>query len=160
MSKLLSLAPVKRSSDVIALRHLYDECESLGVHSDTYGCLLCPVLLQLIPEDIALAYTCRTDSSGEWKVPELIQFLQNEVQSRERALQLTRPGITQRDIQTNNRSLGKTTVFCENKPKKWSVPSAMALHTATNAPQTCVYCDSKNHKPEHCPENSVSARKE
>lgn len=42
MSKLLILTPVKRSSDVVALRHLYDECEiqirsleSLGVDSDT-----------------------------------------------------------------------------------------------------------------------------
>lgn len=46
-----------------------------------YGSLLCPVLLQLMPEDIALAYTRQLDSDGEWKVPELIQFLQKEVQS-------------------------------------------------------------------------------
>ncbi|XP_054865193.1 uncharacterized protein LOC111581998 [Amphiprion ocellaris] len=87
-----------------ALRHLYDECEiqirsleSLGVQSDTYGCLLCPVLLQLIPEDIALAYTHQPNSTNEWKVPELIQFLQNKVQSREQALQLTRPGHASKD---------------------------------------------------------------
>ncbi|KAM9793657.1 uncharacterized protein ACBT44_018015 isoform 1-T1 [Syngnathus typhle] len=99
MSKLLNLTPVKKSSDVAALRHLYDECEiqirsleSLGVQSDTYGCLLCPVLLQLVPEDIALAYTRQPNSTNDWKVQELIKFLQNEVQSRERALQLTRPG--------------------------------------------------------------------
>ena len=92
MSKPLSLTPVKISSDIAALRHLYDECEiqirsleSMGVHSDTYGCLLCPVLLQLLPEDIALLYTRKSDPNGEWKVLELIQFLQNEVQSRERA---------------------------------------------------------------------------
>ena len=95
MSKLLNLTPVRKSSDVAALRQLYDECEiqirsleSLGVHSDTYGCLLCPVLLQLIPENIALDYTHISDSSGEWRVPELILFLQNEVQSSERALLL------------------------------------------------------------------------
>lgn len=167
MSKLLSLTPVKKSSDVVALRHLYDECEiqirsleSLGVYSDTYGCLLCPVLLQLLPEDIALAYTRKSDSSGEWKVLELIQFLQNEVQSRERALQLTRPGITQKDFPPQNRSFNKPAPPFENKPKKWNVPSATALHTASNVPQTCVYCDSANHKPEHCPDNSVAARKE
>lgn len=84
----LNLAPVKKSSDVVALRNWYDGCEiqifsleSLGVHSDTYA-LLCPVLLQLIPEDIVLAYTHKSDPSGEWKVLKLIQFLQNEVQSR------------------------------------------------------------------------------
>ena len=167
MSKLLNLTPVKRSADIMALRHLYDECEiqirsleSLGVHSDTYGCLLCPVLLQLIPDDIALAYTRKSDPSGEWKVLELIQFLQNEVQSRERALQLTRPGNTQRDIPPNNRSFSKPASFSENRPKKWTLPTAAALHTASTDPQRCVYCDSANHKPEHCPDNSVAARKE
>lgn len=67
MSKLLTLTPVKRSSDIAALRYLYYECEmqissleSLGVHSDTYGNLLCPVLLQLIPDELALGYTCNT----------------------------------------------------------------------------------------------------
>lgn len=62
----LSLA--KRSSYVAALRSLYDECEiqilhleSLGAHSDTYGSLLRPVLLQLIPNDISLDYTRQTD---------------------------------------------------------------------------------------------------
>lgn len=85
MSKLLNLAPVQRSSIVAALRQLYDECEiqicsleSMAVHSDTYGCLLCPVLFQLIPEDIALTYTHKSDQNGEWKVPERNNFLQNE----------------------------------------------------------------------------------
>lgn len=102
MSKLLTLTPVKKSSDIAALRSLYDECEipirsleSLGVHSDTYGSLLCHLLLQLIPDDLALGYTRTLDADGEWKVPELIKFLQNEVQSRERALQLTRSGSSQ-----------------------------------------------------------------
>lgn len=49
------------------------------------------MLLQLIPEDIDVAFTSQLDSDGKWKVPELIQFLQKEVESRERVLQLTRP---------------------------------------------------------------------
>lgn len=124
MSKFLNLTPVKYSADMVVLRHLYDECEiqilsleSLGVHSDTYSYLLCPLLLQLIPDDIALVFTCKTDSSGEWKVLELIQFLENEFQSREKALQLTRPGNTQRDILPSNRPLSKSASFSENRPK-------------------------------------------
>lgn len=64
MSKLLNLTPVKKSYDIAALRQLYDECEiqissleSAGIHCDTYGSLLCPILMQLIPNDIALSYT-------------------------------------------------------------------------------------------------------
>lgn len=137
MSKLLNLTPVKKSADIVALRQLYDECEiqirsleSLGVYSDTYGCLLCPVLLQLIPEDIALAYTRKTDSSGEWDVLDRVRFLLNEVQSRERALQLSRPGDkpTQRDILPSNRPFTEPASSSENRPKRWTVPSAATLH--------------------------------
>lgn len=166
MSKLLNLTPVKRSSDVAALRHLYDECEiqirsleSPGVKSDTYGCLLCPVLLQLIPEGITLAYARQPNSTNEWKVPELIQFLQNEVQSRERVLQLTRPGHASKDPSPQHKHVGKLSSACD-KSRKWSTPSVTALHTASAVPQTCVYCDSSDHKPENCPEHTVSARKD
>lgn len=38
--------------------------------------------------------------------------------------------------------------------------SAAALHTASNTPQTCVYCDSPSHKPENCSDTTVTARKE
>lgn len=55
-SKLLNLSQVKRSSDIVALRQLFDEVEvqirsleALGVVSDSYGRLLCPILLQMIP---------------------------------------------------------------------------------------------------------------
>lgn len=166
MSKLLNLTPVRRSSDVAALRHLYDECEiqirsleSLGVQSDTYGCLLCPVLLQLIPEDIALAYTRQQNSTNEWKVPELIQFLQNEVQRRERALLLTRPGHTLKSPSPQHKHVGKPSYACD-QPRKWSIPSATALHTASVVPQTCVFCDGNDHKPENCPGFTISARRE
>ena len=99
MSKLLSLTPVKRSSDIVALRRLYDECEvqirgleAMGVVSDTYGGLLCPILLQMIPDDLALAYTREIGSDHELKVPGLVAFLQHEVESRECAMHLTKAG--------------------------------------------------------------------
>ncbi|KAK0137861.1 Pro-Pol polyprotein [Merluccius polli] len=57
------------------LSDLYDECEvqirgleSLGVVSDTYGGLLCPILLQMIPDDLALAYTRKTEAGQELNV--------------------------------------------------------------------------------------------
>lgn len=59
MTKLLNLNPVKNASDIKALRYLYDNCEiqirslaSMGVVSDTYGSLLCPILMKLIPEEV------------------------------------------------------------------------------------------------------------
>ncbi len=135
-SKLLNLTPVRKSSDVAALRNLYDECEiqirslkSLGVHSDTYGCLLCPVLMQLLPEDIALAYTRKSDSNGEWKVQDLIQFLEREVQGRERALHLTRPGNTQKEIPQSHRSFTKPASFSKNRYKMEYTLSSCTAHS-------------------------------
>lgn len=96
-SKLLNLTLVKKSSDVSALRQLYDECEiqirsleSLAVVSDTYGGMLCPILLQMMPEDMALDYSRQRGEDDEWKVRDILRFLQKEVQSRERALQMMR----------------------------------------------------------------------
>ena len=72
MSKLLDLTPVKKSNDIVALRQLYDECEvqirgleSLGVVSETYGGLLCPILLQMMPEDLTLTFTREIGSVTE-----------------------------------------------------------------------------------------------
>jgi len=54
MSKLLNLSPVKRSSDVVALRQLFDDVEvqirsleALSVVPDSYGVLLCQMILLL-----------------------------------------------------------------------------------------------------------------
>lgn len=126
MSKLLNLTPVKRSSDVAALRKLYDECEiqirslkSLGMSSDTYGCLPCPVLLQLIPDDLVLIYTCKSDNNGERNV--LSSFFDSYKMKFKagKELQLIRPGNTQRDAQSNKMPT-RPASFSELKPKNWS----------------------------------------
>lgn len=110
MSRLLNLNPVKKSSDVHALRQLYDECEiqirsleSLGVVSATYGSLLCPVLMNMIPDDIALEYSHQRGSEDEWKVDEIVKYLQKEVQSRERVLQMT-SSYTQKEWKPESKS--------------------------------------------------------
>lgn len=84
---------INKSYDITALRQLYDECEiqirrleSAGIHCDSYGSLLCPILMQLIPNDIALSYTWKAGTNDVWSVPEFMAFLQLEVQSRERAV--------------------------------------------------------------------------
>ena len=95
MNKLLNLTPVKRANDLTALRKLYDDCEvqvrsldALGVVSDAYGSLLCPILLKMIPEEIALAFT-RKEADQELKAKELMDFLKLDVESRERTANLT-----------------------------------------------------------------------
>ena len=166
MTKLLNLTPVKRASDVVALRELYDECEiqirsleSLGVVSETYGSLLCPILLQLIPEEIALQYSRQRGASDEWQVMEVMEFLQNEILSRERTMQLTR-GNKERDYQSHHKPFKRTDTTFELKQRRQSLPSAVALYTSSQRTQNCVFCDSAEHKPEHCPSHNVTERRD
>ncbi|KFM71285.1 Hypothetical protein in type-1 retrotransposable element R1DM, partial [Stegodyphus mimosarum] len=90
MNKLLNLNPVKNSSNIRALRELYDNCEiqisnlnSLGVASGSYGHLLCPILLKLIPPDIGLEFNRRRAKNSDWDINELITFIKEEIESRE-----------------------------------------------------------------------------
>ncbi|GBM11079.1 hypothetical protein AVEN_206495-1 [Araneus ventricosus] len=63
MAKLLNLLPVNDSNNIYGLRKLYDtvevqirSLESLKVTSGMFGHLLYPILIKLIPEDLALAF--------------------------------------------------------------------------------------------------------
>lgn len=63
MNKLLNLTTIKRACDVAALCRLYEDIRiqvrssgSIGVVSDTYGNLLCPILMKMIPEKMAVQH--------------------------------------------------------------------------------------------------------
>ncbi len=106
MTKLLNLCPVKKSNDVTALRQLYDECEVhicsielLGVVSETYGSLLCPILLQMIPDGITVQYSRQRGTSNEWKVVGVMEFLKKEILGRERTMQLKKNQCNSKDSQ-------------------------------------------------------------
>ena len=97
MTKLLNLNPVKNASDIKALRYLYDNCEiqirslaSMGVVSNTYGSLLCPILMKLTPEEMTLEFSRQKDEDDVWKVEERMNFIQKEVDSRERTANMTK----------------------------------------------------------------------
>ena len=44
-----------------------------------------------MPDDLAIEYTRKTDIGQEWKVEDLVSFLQQEVESRECAAHLSNP---------------------------------------------------------------------
>ncbi|KAG1953546.1 hypothetical protein F2P79_010035 [Pimephales promelas] len=106
---LLIDAHVTKSSNLCPVKKSYDECEvqirsfeSLGVASEAYGSLLCPVLLRMIPEDIALQHSRQRGSSDEWKVSEVMEFLQNEILSRERTTQLIKSEAYSKILQSQS----------------------------------------------------------
>ncbi|GFT02251.1 reverse transcriptase domain-containing protein [Trichonephila clavipes] len=102
MSKLLNLYPVKDSNNVTGLRKLYNICkiqirslESLNITSGTYGHLLQPILLKLLPEDLVLDFNRKQLGKKEestFDVMELLQFLKIETKCRESAHLLSGQG--------------------------------------------------------------------
>ena len=62
--------------------------DAMGVVSDTYGSPLCPILLKMIPEEIALEFT-RQEADNVLKAKDLMEFLKLDVESRERTANLT-----------------------------------------------------------------------
>lgn len=96
-TKFLNLNPVKNTSDIQALRYLYDNCEipilslaSMRVGSDIYGSLLCPILRKLIPEEMTLEFSRQVEKDHFWKVEELMSFIQKEVDSQEHTATMTK----------------------------------------------------------------------
>ncbi|GBM03663.1 hypothetical protein AVEN_134897-1 [Araneus ventricosus] len=90
MSKLLNLEPVRNSSHVKSLRRLYDEIEvnirnlrALNVTEGSYGHLLNPLLLKLLPQDLVLEFHRGRSKDKNCEVSEIMTFLRNEVESRE-----------------------------------------------------------------------------
>lgn len=53
----------------------------------------------MIPDDITLQYSRQRGASDEWKVSEVMEFLQKEILSRERTMQLIKPSNS-RDSQS------------------------------------------------------------
>ena len=91
MDVLLNVEPVTSSYNLRGLRQLYDTVEShvrglqsLGVSSDSYGSLLSSFLLSKLPPELRLILS-RELGSNDWKLDHVMQFLETEVQARERA---------------------------------------------------------------------------
>ncbi|GFR21008.1 DUF1758 domain-containing protein [Trichonephila clavata] len=88
MNCLLSISPLKSSHDLKSFRKFFDHCqieirsfETLGVTSDTYGKLLCPLLLKL-PSNLVLEYN---KLNSEFVLQNLMDFLGKELNSREKS---------------------------------------------------------------------------
>ncbi|GBM96158.1 hypothetical protein AVEN_253896-1 [Araneus ventricosus] len=109
MNNLLNLTPVRKSFDVIALRNLYDQLEvnirgleSLEISPDSYSCLLFPIIMKVIPPDLALEYN-RKHEKKQSQITDLTEYLRDEVQSRERTKALVKPHESQTKALTSIR---------------------------------------------------------
>ncbi|GFU88327.1 uncharacterized protein TNCV_847201 [Trichonephila clavipes] len=65
--------------------------QSLGVATGTYSNLLCPVILQKLPEELNLDYNRQRKRDELFDINDLVEFLRKEVECREASLMLANP---------------------------------------------------------------------
>lgn len=111
----------------------------------------------MIPDDLALDYTRALGSEHDMEVPRLLAFIQREVESRERAMHLTKAGSHSKESQSPNQHRHRP----ESASGKFRMPSAAMLYTSSSqSPPGCIFCDSTSHKSELCTDNTLNLRKE
>ena len=86
---MLNIGSVPSCTDVKGLRRLFDQVsshvrsfKSLDVGSETYGGLLCPVLVAKLPLELQLIVS-RKLSEEDWNLDELLRIIEEEVVARE-----------------------------------------------------------------------------
>lgn len=167
MNKLLNMTPVKRATDVSALCKLYDDCEiqvcsldALGVVADTYGSLLCPILLKMIPEEITLEFT-KSEADNVLKAKELMNFMKLEVESRERTANLTqKKDISHNEWRSASIDKERTPERRTRRPTSGNMASAAAFHTSSQNDNDCLFCGKPDHRSPDCTESTVDIRRE
>ena len=92
MDALMKVSTIKSIQDTRGLRNLYDRVEShirslraMGIDSTSYGCLLVPVIMSRLPDDLKLILTRTLDPEADaWEIDDLLKEFQAEVAARER----------------------------------------------------------------------------
>ena len=143
---MLKISSVSSCADVKGLRQLFDQVsshirslEALDVTTDSFGGLLCPVLVARLPAELQLIVS-RNVSDDDWNLEQVLRVVEEEVVARERV-----------------------TVHPVTRPKREAKQPALAttLVSETKGFSTgCCYCG-KDHLPSNCNEVSgVDARKQ
>ena len=151
MDAHLKFEAVSSSQNTRALRKLFDNIschvrslKSLGVEPDSYGELLCPVLLSKIPQDLQLIVSRRV-SESDWNLDLLMTAIEEELSARERiGASQGRPFIRR----TEQRTPPTATTLLSGGP------------TTAQTPYPCCYCG-QCHSPNDCETiTQVDARKQ
>ncbi|GBN76695.1 hypothetical protein AVEN_258577-1 [Araneus ventricosus] len=127
--------------------------ESLGVAADTYSSLLCPIVLQKIPEEINLQYNRHRKLNELFDIKDLLKFLRKEIECRETSLLLgnQRNYVLEASVRKPFNSSNYADTKLPYSPKR-NLSTAATL-IATTERQNCIFC-SEIHKDYECPLSS------
>lgn len=152
MEHLLAIRPVHDSANVAGLRSMYDQIqtgvrslEALGVLQCTYGVLLLSVLKKSVPTDLCMEYNRKRTGGGlsreSDELREFLNFMKNEVESRERALHGTRrtDGL---------HGTSRAPRRAEDRNRKSS--AAVLTSTSHTKEEECAFCESSSHVTPDC----------
>ena len=148
MDILLNLEPVTSPHNLKGLRTLYDTVEShiralksLGVQAETYGNLLCSMLLNKLPQELCIIVS-REIQGDVWELGHLLELIEKELEARERAT-----------ANTNRETWPHYQTKKFSKPQ----PSISTLQTGGTSP-TCTYCQ-QSHTSNSCTNvSNITAR--
>ena len=137
--------------------------ESLEVISDTYGQLLCPMILKLIPNELVLEFNKKRDDEI-WSVEEIMKFIKLEIEGRERTNTVCgNPEIKQNSFQ-NFKPSNMNTQFNRSRykenPKQKAMWSAADLMTTSSVNKKCLFCDAATNGTGDCDSLTVENKKQ
>ncbi|GFR28928.1 uncharacterized protein TNCT_280981 [Trichonephila clavata] len=127
--------------------------DNQSVVAESYGCLLCPIILKLIPSEIALDFNRKRLDYETFNVEELHLFLKKETESREATLSMQ--NSDQQIISSKKENFKHSPKYSNFRR---GTPTASAL--TTNARNACVFCDNYEHDSISCKFISIPEKRE
>ncbi|GFW10189.1 integrase catalytic domain-containing protein [Trichonephila clavipes] len=154
MNNLFRIPPLKNARDPVLFRNFFDQVQSeirslksLGINSETYGNILTPMLIKLLPPNLIFEFNKLTGDS-EYDLDQLLQFLIERLNATERSQIMTHSEIHSAS-KTNKCSLREqppprrlTYPVSSNKKEK-NVFTAAELLTVEKKDKTlsCIFCE-------------------
>ncbi|GFV76289.1 integrase catalytic domain-containing protein [Trichonephila clavipes] len=99
MNNLFRIPPLKNARDPVLFRNFFDQVQSeirslksLGINSETYGNILTPMLIKLLPPNLIFEFNKLTGDS-EYDLDQLLQFLIERLNATERSQIMTHSEI-------------------------------------------------------------------
>ncbi|KAK2546895.1 hypothetical protein P5673_033374 [Acropora cervicornis] len=156
MEGLVKVAAVTVDNDLKRQRLLYDRVEAhvralqaLGIHCESYGKLLVPLLMEKLPPNMRLIIS-RAIDQPEWDFDVLLKAFDSEIEARERCESV---GTNPSDSFTPKRP------FSSQANKGKDVPTGATLTYQSEHPISCTFCK-QSHPSASCGTvTDISARR-
>ncbi|GFX64120.1 integrase catalytic domain-containing protein [Trichonephila clavipes] len=154
MNNLFRIPPLKNARDPVLFRNFFDQVQSeirslksLGINSETYGNILTPMLIKLLPPNLIFEFNKLTGDS-EYDLDQLLQFLIERLNATERSQIMTHSEIHSAS-KTNKCSLleqpppRRFTYPVSSNKKEKNVFTAAELLTVEKKDKTlsCIFCE-------------------